>query len=82
MRERSPRLEEIFFEVFEPLPRQGPGNHACAARALGLWRELPLEAASQPKLRSSTPARKCANIASGRELGSNLFYGCWLRGGR
>ena len=31
----------IFFEVFESLPRQGPGNHACAARALGLCRDLP-----------------------------------------
>ena len=28
MRERTPRLEEIFFEVFEPLPRQGPSNRA------------------------------------------------------
>lgn len=41
MRGRTPRLEEIFFEVFEPLPRQGPGNRACAAGALGLCRDLP-----------------------------------------
>jgi len=32
---------KIFFEVFEALPRQGPGNRGCAARALGLCRELP-----------------------------------------
>ncbi len=35
------RAEEIFFEVFEPLPRQGPGNLACAQRALALCTELP-----------------------------------------
>ena len=32
---------EIFFEVFENLPRQGPGNRACASKALGLCSELP-----------------------------------------
>jgi len=37
----TPRLVEIFFEVFEALPRQGPGNRACAARALSLCRDLP-----------------------------------------
>lgn len=31
----------IFFELYESLPRQGPGNRACAARALALCRELP-----------------------------------------
>ena len=41
MSEPSPRFWEIFFEVYEPLPRQGPGNRACAARALGLCRDLP-----------------------------------------
>ena len=40
MSEPSPRFGEIFFEVYEPLPRQGPGNRACAARALGLCRDL------------------------------------------
>ena len=35
------RAEEIFFEVFEPLPRQGPGNLACVQRALALCTELP-----------------------------------------
>jgi SAM-dependent methyltransferase len=37
----SPRFWQIFFEVFESLPRQGPGNRACAARALELCRDLP-----------------------------------------
>jgi SAM-dependent methyltransferase len=37
----DPRFWEIFFEVFEALPRQGPGNRACAGRALGLCRDLP-----------------------------------------
>jgi len=41
MSEPTPRFWEIFFEVYEPLPRQGPGSHACAARALGLCRDLP-----------------------------------------
>lgn len=39
--ETSPRFWEIFFEVYEALPRQGPGNRASAARALGLCRDLP-----------------------------------------
>jgi SAM-dependent methyltransferase len=34
------RFWEIFFEVYEHLPRQGPGNCTCAARALGLCRDL------------------------------------------
>lgn len=41
MNELTPRFWEIFFEVYEYLPRQGPGNRDCAARALGLCRELP-----------------------------------------
>jgi SAM-dependent methyltransferase len=40
MDQPGPRFWEIFFEVYEDLPRQGPGNLACAARALGLCREL------------------------------------------
>lgn len=40
-----PRLQQIFFEVFDSLPRQGPGNRACAAAALGLCRELPAQPA-------------------------------------
>lgn len=35
------RADEIFFEVFEALPRQGPGSLACAGRALALCRDLP-----------------------------------------
>ncbi|MEJ5349045.1 MAG: class I SAM-dependent methyltransferase [Desulfosoma sp.] len=41
MSELMPRFRRIFFEVFESLPRQGPGNRACAARALALCRDLP-----------------------------------------
>jgi SAM-dependent methyltransferase len=41
MSEPGPRFREIFFEVYENLPRQGPGNRASTARALGLCRELP-----------------------------------------
>lgn len=36
----NPRFWEFFFEVYEHLPRQGPGNRSCAARALGLCSEL------------------------------------------
>jgi len=41
MNQPSTRYWEIFFEVFESLPRQGPGNRACAERALDLCRDLP-----------------------------------------
>ena len=41
MNEPNPRFWEIFLEVYEALPRQGPGNFACAAKALGLCRNLP-----------------------------------------
>lgn len=41
MTESSPRFWEIFFEVFLALPRQGPGNRACAAKAFELCRDLP-----------------------------------------
>ena len=41
MNQPGPRFWEIFFELYESLPRQGPGNRACAARALGLCRDLP-----------------------------------------
>jgi SAM-dependent methyltransferase len=36
-----PRYWPIFLEVFEALPRQGPGNRDCAARALAVCRDLP-----------------------------------------
>jgi len=39
--ESSPRFWSIFFEVYEALPRQGPGNRASAERALAYCRELP-----------------------------------------
>ncbi len=41
MNQPGPRFWEVFFEVYESLPRQGPGNRASAARALGLCRDLP-----------------------------------------
>ncbi len=41
MSEPTPRFWEVFFEVYESLPRQGPGSRACAERALALCRELP-----------------------------------------
>jgi SAM-dependent methyltransferase len=41
MNEPTQRFWEIFFEVYEALPRQGPGNRDSAARALGLCRDLP-----------------------------------------
>lgn len=40
MNEPSPRFWDIFFEVYDDLPRQGPGNQCSAARAVGLCREL------------------------------------------
>jgi SAM-dependent methyltransferase len=41
MSQPSPRFWQIFLEVYENLPRQGPGTRACAARALDLCRDLP-----------------------------------------
>lgn len=41
----GPRYWEIFFELYEGLPRQGPGNRASAARALSLCSDLPLSPA-------------------------------------
>jgi len=41
MNQPDSRFWEIFLEVYESLPRQGPGSRACAAKALGLCRELP-----------------------------------------
>jgi len=37
----SQRYMELFFELFESLPRQGPGSLECAKRALSLCRGLP-----------------------------------------
>lgn len=41
MNESDTRFWQIFFEVFESLPRQGPGSRDCAARALRLCEGLP-----------------------------------------
>jgi SAM-dependent methyltransferase len=41
MSEPSARFQELFFELYDGLPRQGPGNRACAARALALCGALP-----------------------------------------
>lgn len=41
MKEPSRRFWPLFFELYESLPRQGPGSRACAARALALCRGLP-----------------------------------------
>jgi len=41
MNETSPSFWPIFFELYEALPRQGPGNRASAARALALCSDLP-----------------------------------------
>lgn len=35
------RTQSLFYEVFEHLPRQGPGSLACTQRALDLCGELP-----------------------------------------
>ena len=41
MNEHGSRFWEIFFDVYENLPRQGPGNRDCAERALRLCVGLP-----------------------------------------
>lgn len=41
MNQARPRFWKVFVEVHENLPRQGPGNRACATRALGLCHEPP-----------------------------------------
>ncbi|MBK8012157.1 MAG: class I SAM-dependent methyltransferase [Deltaproteobacteria bacterium] len=41
MAEPKERMEKIFCEVFEPLPRQGPGSRSSAKRALDLCGSLP-----------------------------------------
>ncbi len=40
MTEPTQRSLEVFFAVYEALPRQGPGNRACAERALAMCGEL------------------------------------------
>jgi ubiquinone/menaquinone biosynthesis C-methylase UbiE len=34
-------LEHLFFEIFNDLPRQGPGSHASTSRALAMVKDLP-----------------------------------------
>ena len=41
MIEPTSRFWQLFLELFESLPRQGPGNRACAAKALELCTGLP-----------------------------------------
>jgi SAM-dependent methyltransferase len=43
MTEPTPSARETFFEVFEPLPRQGPGSREWTARALTMCEDLPAE---------------------------------------
>lgn len=43
MNDHGSRFWEIFFEVYESLPRQGPGNRYCTERALRLCVGLPRE---------------------------------------
>ncbi|WP_196772859.1 SAM-dependent methyltransferase [Pseudodesulfovibrio alkaliphilus] len=45
MSEPSSHFRAIFFELYESLPRQGPGNRDCAAKAIALCRDLPPGAA-------------------------------------
>jgi len=44
MRGMGEGLPQLFLDVFEPLPRQGPGSRACTARALALCGALPQSA--------------------------------------
>lgn len=41
MNESEALFWKLFYKVYEELPRQGPGNNDCAARALSLCSELP-----------------------------------------
>lgn len=43
MSESASLNERLFFEIFESLPRQGPGSRASAERALALCADLPME---------------------------------------
>lgn len=41
MNEATPRFWQVFFELYESLPRQGPGNRASAEKARALCDDLP-----------------------------------------
>jgi SAM-dependent methyltransferase len=40
----DPQVRRIFFDVHRDLPREGPGDYDCTARALALARPLPAQA--------------------------------------
>jgi SAM-dependent methyltransferase len=61
------RAWQIFLEVFEALPRQGPGNRASTARALALCSGLP-------------PAPRIADLGCG--TGTQTLHLAELTGGR
>jgi SAM-dependent methyltransferase len=66
MSEPSPRFWELFFAVYEALPRQGPGSRGAAERALVLCRDLP-------------PAPRVADLGCG--VGAQSLYLAELTGG-
>ncbi|GEM_PF-1956992 len=68
MNESAPRFWEVFFDVFEHLPRQGPGNRASAERALGLCREL----SSSPVL----PDLDCILLGQTFQFGVDVVRHC------
>lgn len=41
MSQTEDRFQQVFFEVYEQLPRQGPGSRFCTAKALRFCRDLP-----------------------------------------
>jgi hypothetical protein len=68
MNDAGPRFWGIYFEVYESLPRQGPGNRDCAARALGLCRELQ----ECPAILDPTMGRLNEDLAAVRDSGFEL----------
>jgi SAM-dependent methyltransferase len=62
----SPRARQIFLELYEGLPRQGPGDLASARRALALCRDAP-------------PAPAIADLGCG--VGAQTFHLAALTGG-
>lgn len=63
MFEPTSRFWKLFLELFESLPRQGPGNRACAAKALELCTGLsPFPKVVDPWVRGwRTDAPSCRN---------------------
>ncbi len=60
-------MHPLFYAVFEPLPRQGPGSRACARRALAMCTDLP----AQPDV-----------VDLGAGAGAQTLYVAELTGGR